>query len=301
MTPPRPSPLLRGIVPPLVTPFDGEGRLDVPAFEANLDAYAAADLGGYLVLGSNGEASTLDETEKLQLVRAARRRSNGRFLLAGTGVEGTAATIALTARAADAGADAVLVLTPHYYKAQMTVDALRRHFEAVADASPVPVYLYSVPVFTGLPWPPAVSSALAAHPNVRGMKESSGDIALLGRILGSVPPAFEVACGSALVLYPALCLGAVAGILALACCAPDAAAAVYRAFASGDHERARRLQLAVLPLTVAVTSTWGVPGLKMAMELAGFRAGVPRAPLLPAPPAARAELERMLAEVRGAL
>ena len=299
--PPRPSPVLHGVVPPLVTPFDGEGRLDLAAFEANLDAYAAADLGGYLVLGSNGEAATLDESEKLQLVRAARRRSNGRFLLAGTGVEGTAATIALTARAADAGADAVLVLTPHYYKGQMTADALRRHFEAVADASPVPVYLYSVPVFTGLPWPPGLAAAMAPHPNVRGMKESSGDIALLGRILESVPRSFEVACGSALVLYPALCLGAVAGILALACCAPDAAAAIYRAFAAGDHERARRLQLAVLPLTLAVTSTYGVPGLKLAMDLAGLRGGMPRAPLPAAPAAARGELERMLAEVRAAL
>ena len=144
-------------------------------------------------MGSNGEASSLDEGEKLDLVRAARRRANGRLVLVGTGLEATAATIALTARAADAGADAVLVLTPHYYKAQMTVDALRGHFEAVADASPVPVYLYSVPVLTGIPFPAALAPALAPHPNIAGMKESSGDLTLMSRILAGVPATFTVA------------------------------------------------------------------------------------------------------------
>ena len=222
-------------------------------------------------------------------------------MLAGTGLESTAATIALTSRAADAGADAVLVLTPHYYKAQMTVEALRGHFDAVADASPVPVYLYSVPVFTGLPFPVGLAAAMAPHPNVAGMKESSGDIGLMGRILGAVPASFAVACGSAPVLYPALCLGARAGILAVACCAPDVAAAVYRAFADGDHERARRLQLALTSLATAVTATYGVPGLKLAMDVAGFKGGAPRRPLLPAPPAARDELQRLLFQARAAL
>jgi 4-hydroxy-2-oxoglutarate aldolase len=292
---------LRGILPPLVTPFDPEGRLDLAAFEANLDAYASSDLGGYLVLGSNGEASSLDEGEKLALVRAARARSGGRFLLVGTGLESTRATVSLTAQAADAGADAVLVLTPHYYKAQMTVDVLRRHFEAVADASPVPVYLYSVPVFTGIPFPVSLASAMASHPRVAGMKESSGDIGLLGRIVGSVPASFAVACGSAPVLYPALCVGASAGILAVACCAPDVVAALYRAFLAGDHDRARRLQTALTPLATAVTTTYGVPGLKLAMEVAGLHGGVPRLPLLPAPAGARDELRRLLDEARAAV
>ncbi len=168
------------------------------------------------MLGSNGEAASLEVEEKLALVRSASRRAGDRFVLVGTGLESTAATIALTARVADAGASAVLVLTPHYYKPQMTVDALRAHFAAVADASPVPVYLYSVPVFTGLPFPPALSAALASHPNVAGMKESSGDLGLMGRILGSVPASFAVGCGSSPVLYPALCLGATAGVLAVA-------------------------------------------------------------------------------------
>jgi 4-hydroxy-2-oxoglutarate aldolase len=253
------------------------------------------------VLGSNGEAASLAESEKLDLVRAARRRANGRLVLVGTGLESTAATIALTAKAADAGADAVLVLTPHYYKAQMTVDALRGHFEAVADASPIPVYLYSVPVFTALPFPPALAAAVAPHPNIAGMKESSGDLTLMSRILSGVPPSFTVACGSASVLYPALCLGAQAGILAVSCCAPDAAAAVYKAFAKGDHERARTLQLALTALATAVTATYGVPGLKLAMDVAGLKGGYPRRPLQPAPPAAHEELKRLLSQAREAL
>ena len=253
------------------------------------------------MLGSNGEAASLDEAEKLDLVRAVRRGANGRLVLVGTGMEATAATIALTARAADAGADAVLILTPYYYKAQMTADALRGHYEAVADASPVPVYLYSVPFFTGLPIPAAVAAAVAPHPNVAGMKDSSGDLGLMGRILGSVPPSFTVACGSAPVLYPALCMGAQAGILAVACCAPDAAAAVYRAFLDGDHERARRLQLALTPLATAVSATYGVPGLKLAMDVAGFRGGFPRRPLVPAPASAREELRRLLDQARAAV
>lgn len=253
------------------------------------------------MLGSNGEAASLAEDEKLELVRLARARAGGRFVLVGTGVESTLATIALTARAADAGADAVLVLTPFYYKAQMTADALRGHFEAVADASPVPVYLYSVPVFTGIPFPVSLAAAMAGHPRVAGMKESSGDLGLLGRILGTVPASFAVACGSAPVLYPALCMGASAGILAVACCAPDVAAAVYRAYVAGDHERARRLQLALTPLATAVTGAYGVPGLKLAMDVAGLRGGLPRLPMLPAPASARGEIRRLLDEARAAL
>ena len=175
---------LRGVFPPLVTPFRQDGALDLRAFEANLDVYSGEDLAGYLVLGSNGEAGSLDEDEKITLVRAARYRSAGRTLLVGTGLESTRATIALTRRIADAGADAALVLTPYYYKPQMNVEALRGHFEAIADASPIPVLLYSVPQFTGLPFPAPLAAALSTHPRIHGMKESSGDVGLLGRIKG---------------------------------------------------------------------------------------------------------------------
>ena len=291
---------LAGILPPLVTPFRADGGVDLAAFEANLELYSSFDLGGYLVLGSNGEAAALDEEEKVSLIRTARRLCGSRLLLAGTGLESTRSTIAFTRRAAEAGADAALVLTPHYYKPQMSPDALRLHFERVADASPVPVLLYSVPAFTALPFPPSLASALAGHRNIAGMKESSGDLGLLGRIVSSVPTSFQVACGSAPVVYPALCLGAVAGILAVACCAPGPSAALYRAFLAGDHAGARRIQAALTPLAVAVTATWGVAGLKAAMDAAGLRGGEVRAPLLPLPAVARAELAATLVQALSA-
>jgi 4-hydroxy-2-oxoglutarate aldolase len=293
-------PLLRGVLPPLVTPFQSDGTLDLAAFEANLDYYAATGLSGYLVLGSNGEAASLEEDEKLALLRAARARAGSRTVIAGTGLESTRATIALTRKAADLGADAVLVLPPHYYRAQMTIEALTRHFQAVADASPIPVLAYSVPQFTGLTFTPALAAELAGQARIVGMKESSGDVGLLGRIVAAVPAGFAVACGSGPVFYPALCMGAAAGILAVACCAPRPTAALAEAFRAGDHPRARRLQDALTPLAVAVTVTYGVSGLKLAMDVGGLRGGPARAPLLPPPPSAREELARLLAVAEAA-
>ena len=292
---------LRGVLPPLVTPFHADGGLDLEAFCAGLEALAAHDFAGFLVLGSNGEAASLDEDEKLLLVAAARRAVPGRFLLVGTGLESTRGTIALTRKVADLGADAALVLTPCYYKSRMTAEALRRHFEAVADASPVPVYLYSVPAFTGLPWPPGLAATLAAHPRIRGLKESSGDVGLVSRLTESVPAGFEIACGNAPVFYPALCVGASGGILAVANCAPRATLALYRAFGAGDHASARRIQQALAPLATAVTATHGVAGLKLTMGLAGLRGGTVRAPLLPAAPGLLDEIRPLLEAVESAV
>jgi 4-hydroxy-2-oxoglutarate aldolase len=292
---------LGGVLPPLVTPFRPDGSLDRAAFEGNLDVLKDAGLAGFLVLGSNGEAAALDEPEKLELVAAARRALPGRFLLAGTGTESTRGTVALTRKAADLGADAALVLTPHFYRGRMTEEALRRHFTAVADASPIPIYLYSVPAFTGLAWPPGLAASLASHPRIAGLKESSGDVGLLARIVDTVPGDFEVACGNAPVFYPALCAGATGGVLAVANCVPRLAVALYDAFAAGDHSRARLLQQALTPLAVAVTTTWGVAGLKGAMDVAGLRGGAVRAPLLPLPDAGREEIRRLLEGARAAL
>ena len=300
---------LSGVIPPLVTPFRPDGTVDFTAFEANLETLGDADLAGFLVLGSNGEAASLEEAEKLDLVDAARRRAPGRFLLVGTGTESTRGTVALTRKAADRGADAALVLTPHFYRGRMNEEALRRHFAAVADASPIPVYLYSVPAFTGLSWPPGLARSLADHPRVAGMKESSGDVELLGRIVASVPSSFspagkrilEVACGNAPAFYPALSAGAVGGVLAVANCAPRVVTALYRAFVEDDHTRARRLQEALTPLARAVTTGWGVAGLKGAMDLAGLQGGTVRAPLLPLPDVARDELRPLLESAENAL
>jgi 4-hydroxy-2-oxoglutarate aldolase len=293
--------VLRGVLPPLVTPFRPDGALDLAAFEANLESYAAEDFAGYVVLGSNGEAASLEEDEKLTLLRAARRRAGSRLVIAGTGLESTRSTIALTAKAADTGADAALVLTPSCFKSQMTVDALRRHYEAVADASSIPVLLYSFPAVTGLPFPPNLAPAVSGHPRIVGLKESSGDVGLLGRIVSSVTASFVVACGSGPAFYPSLCVGAAAGILAVANCAPRPAAALYRAFAASDHARARQIQGALTPLAVAVTATHGVAGLKAAVDLSGRRGGSVRGPLLPLAPAVHDDLRRLLDQAESAV
>ncbi len=292
---------LEGIIPPIVTPFEADGRLDLAGYEANVESYAACDFSGLLVLGSNGEAACLSEDEKVAIIRAAVARSNGRPIYAGTGTDSTRTTVELTKKAADAGASAALVLNPFFFKSQLNAEALRRHYEAVADLSRIPVLIYSMPGATGLPVPPSVVHQLAKHPNIRGMKDSSGDIANLQRILAGVPKEFPLAAGSAPILYSALSLGASGGVLAVAGCSPEATVAVYRAFKAGDHEKARRLQLALTPLAIAVTGTYGVAGLKAAVTLSGRHGGVPRPPLATATESEVAEIKRLMDATRAAL
>lgn len=292
--------LLQGVFPPLVTPFTADGAVDFGAFEANLDAYAPAAFGGALVLGSNGEAHVLEEAEKLALIANARRRVPG-TLLAGCGLESTAATIALVRKAADAGADLALLLPPHYFRARVDDELLRRHYEAVAESSPIPILFYSVPAVSGVTLSPPLAAALARHPRIAGVKESTGDMALLGRLKAAVPESFAIVCGSGPVYYPALCLGAKAGILAVACCLPEATVALHEAFAASDHTRARRLQEAIAPIATAVTVTHGVPALKAAMDLADLSGGWPRAPLAPVSPTVYEELRSLMLRTRETL
>lgn len=292
---------LEGIIPPIVTPFEADGRLDLAGYEANIESYAACDFSGILVLGSNGEAACLSEDEKVAIIRAAVAKAKGRPIYAGTGTDSTRTTIELTKKAADAGASAALVLNPFFFKGHLNGEALRRHYEAVADVSRIPVLIYSMPGATGLPIPPSVVHQLAKHPNILGMKDSSGDIANLQRILAGVTSEFPLAAGSAPILYSALSLGAKGGVLAVAGCAPEATVAVYKAFKSGDHERASRLQRALTPLAIAVTATYGVAGLKAAVTLSGRQGGVPRPPLAAASETEVAEIKRLMDATRAAV
>lgn len=292
---------LEGIIPPIVTPFEADGRLDLAGYESNVESYAACDFSALLVLGSNGEAACLSEDEKVAIIKASVAKANGRPIYAGTGTDSTRTTVELTKKAADAGASAALVLNPFFFKSHLNAEALRRHYEAVADVSRIPVLIYSMPGATGLPIPPAVVHQLTKHPNIRGMKDSSGDIANLQRILAGVPKEFPLAAGSAPILYSALGLGASGGVLAVAGCAPEATVAVYRAFKAGDHERASRLQRALTPLAIAVTATYGVGGLKAAVTLSGRQGGVPRPPLATATEGEVAEIKRLMDASRAAL
>jgi 4-hydroxy-2-oxoglutarate aldolase len=267
----------------MVTPFDERGAIRYDFFERNIEKYVEAGIEGYLVLGSNGESVYLEHSEKLRLIETARKRvPPSMMLLAGTGVESTQATINLTKEAADRGADAVLVKNPFYFKSQMSFDVYMAHYAAVADASPVPVIIYNVPVFTGVPLQSKLVIELAKHPNIRGLKDSSGDARMISEVVWNTDGAnFGVLAGAAATLLPAMVAGALGGIVAIACAAPKAMLALYRAFAAGDYKRAGLLQKIISPAAVAVTEKHGIAGLKGAMELEGFQSGLPRRPLLP--------------------
>ena len=287
----------------MVTPFDQAGAIRYDAFERNIEKYAEAGIEGYLVLGSNGESVYLEHSEKLKLIEAARKKvPSSMMLLAGTGVESTPATIHLTKEAADRGADAVLVKNPFYFKSQMTFDVYMAHYTAVADASPIPVIIYNVPVFTGVPLQSKLVIELAKHPNIRGLKDSSGDVKLISEVVWNTDPAkFPVMAGAAATLFPAMVSGARGGIIALACAAPKATLALYRAFAAGDYKKAGEIQRITAPAAGAVTEKHGIAGLKAAMELEGFQPGLPRRPLLPAKPAQRDDLAQIFRRMNSEL
>jgi 4-hydroxy-tetrahydrodipicolinate synthase len=290
-------------MPPMVTPFDAAGVIRYDAFERNIEKYVEAGIEGYLVIGSNGESVYLEHSEKLKLIEAARKRVPASLmLLAGTGVESTQGTIKLTKEAADRGADAVLVKNPFYFKGQMTFDAYMAHYTAVADASPVPVIIYNVPVFTSLPLQSDLIIALSKHPNIRGLKDSSGDVKLISEVVWNTDASkFGVLAGAAATLFPAMVAGARGGIIAIACAAPKAALALYRAFEAGDYKKAGQIQRIIAPAAGAVTGKNGIAGLKAAMELEGFDPGLPRLPLLPLKAEQRNDLSQVFRKLNSEL
>ncbi len=289
------KPEIRGILPPIPTPFDAEGRILPEQFRANLSRWLAAGLHGVVVLGSNGEYPFLNETEKCQVWETAREAiPTDKLFVAGTGGESTTATIHLTRRAAELGADAALVVTPHYYRSQMARPALVQHFRSIADASPVPIILYNVPANTNVDMDAATVLQLAEHENIAGLKDSSGNVVKLGEIIRSAPSRFAVLAGSGSFLFPALVLGAKGGVPALANVAPRECVALFEAVLRGDYESARQLQLRLIPLNNAVTARWSVPGLKAALDMLGYYGGPPRPPLLSLGEQDRAALRKIM-------
>jgi 4-hydroxy-tetrahydrodipicolinate synthase len=294
---------LKGIFPPLVTPFDQAGAVRYDFFEPNIDQYLEAGIDGFLVAGSTGESVYLDHSEKLRLTEAARKRiPSSKMLLAGTGSESTQATIELTKEMADRGVDAVLVKNPFYYKSQMSFDVYMAHYTAVADASPVPVIVYNVPVFTGVPLESRLVIELAKHPNIRGMKDSSGDVRLISETVWNTDPGtFSVVAGTGATLLHTMTAGARGGIVALVCAAPRAMLQLYQAYVSSDHRKADAIQRIIAPAANAVTSKYGIPGLKYAMELEGFQPGIARRPLLPTKTAQQQDLQQIFRRMNSEL
>ncbi|MCA1634591.1 MAG: dihydrodipicolinate synthase family protein [Acidobacteria bacterium] len=296
--------MLRGILVPFPTPFDAGGEVDARALRANIERWNLTGVSGYVALGSTGERVHLDERERLGVVEAARGAVPHELaFVVGVGEQSTRATIADARRMAGAGADAVLVLTPHFYRGAMTADVLCEYFSAIADASPVPILLYNIPQNTGVALAPEVVARLSLHENIRGLKDSSGDMLALIETLRLVGPErddFVVMTGHGGALYAALCAGARGAILAVGCAAPELCVAVSEAVEAGDYGRARALQARLAPLAAAVTTRYGIGGLKAALDLLGYAGGTAvRAPLRTPGEEARREIARLLEETVG--
>lgn len=284
-----------GLYPPIPTPFDDDGQVAYHHLRANLARWLAQPLDGVVMPGSNSEAAYLTTEERIRIwqVCAEALKGSGKRLIAGTGAESTRETIDLTLKAAELGAQATLVLPPYFYKPSLTPEVLIAHYRDVADASPIPILVYNVPAFTGIDFAPATLLALAEHPQIVGMKDSSANVVKIASVL-AVRPTFQVFAGTGSALLPFLSLGAAGGIMALANFAAVPLRQLLDAFRAGQMDEARQIQLSLAEINSAVTARFGVSGLKYAMHQCGFYGGLPRRPLQPLPPAACAEIDRML-------
>lgn len=286
---------LAGVLAPLPTPFGDDDNVDLVRLRAALEWWVASPLTGFVVLGSNGEAVLMDDQECDRVVDVARAIvPRGRPLIAGTGRESTRATIRATKRAAELGADAVLVRTPGFFKSQMTGDVFMHHYSAVADASPVPVLLYNFPAVTGVNLLPATVGRLSEHPNIVGMKESGSDIGHIADLVSNTPSTFSVLAGSGSTFFAALCAGVSGGILALAALLPEPCVRLWQLAKDQHYDEARALQRRLLPIARLISSGYGVPGLKAALQIVGCDVGKPRPPLEPIPDFAVAVLKEAL-------
>jgi 4-hydroxy-2-oxoglutarate aldolase len=275
---------LSGVFLPAVTPFHpGTGEVDLPSFQDNLRRWADSKINGVVIAGTTGEAVLVDEEERVALVRAAREVLRPEIrLTVGTGLESTRATARLSRRVADEGAEAVLVQPPAYYKGAMTPEALREHYLAVAEASPVPVIVYQAPLrMSTLDLPTGLVAELSTHENIVGIKDSRGKLDLVGELVEQCQDGFQVLVGSGALLYPGMEVGAVGGIVAVANMAPAPCAHLFQAFKAGRSSEAGRLQQQVGPVHNEIVAAIGVPGVKVALDLLGYVGGDPRPPILP--------------------
>lgn len=270
---------LSGILAPICTPFVNQ-EVSVEQMRNNVRRYRQAPLAGYFALGSNGENKSLTEKEKLQILEAVvSEKADHQLVLAGAGYESTRQTIAFSKQAAEAGADLVTVVTPSYFKKRLTDEVLIRYYTDIADAVPVPVVAYNAPGFTGVTISAGVIAEISRHPNIAGMKDTSKGN--MSRYLQAAGEQFDVLSGTVSTLFESMALGATGGVVSLANAFPEPCCRLYEAFVSGDIPAARELHFRLFRLNQSVSGSFGVAGVKYAMELGGFYGGDPRLPLLP--------------------
>lgn len=273
---------IKGVIPPMITPFKENGDLDYDKHIHNIRSWNSYDLAGYLVLGSNSETVYLTEDEKLELIKlTVENKKDGKLVMVGTGMESTRATIELTNKAAELGADCALILTPYYYAGKMTDEALIKYFEEVADNVKIPILIYNVTKFTHINISPKAVGILAKHPNIIGMKDSSGSIPQLVQFKAAVQnQEFNLLVGTASAWYPALTMGIESSIMALVNCCPRECIDIQTEFEKGNYDKSREIYERVFPVNSAVTGAYGIAGLKYACDLLGFRGGLVRKPML---------------------
>lgn len=287
---------LRGAFPPIVTSFDETGDIAHDQIAFNIEKWNQHPLRGMVVFGSNGEYPYLTADEKLSVLETVVKTArDDMIIIAGTGCESTRETIEMTNRAGGKGAHAALLLTPNYYSGAMNQTALTRHFKTVADHSDIPILIYNVPKFTGINTPVSMIAELSRHPDIIGMKDSAGNVSQLAELLEQTPDDFQILVGTAGALLGALTLGCVGGVMALANIAPAECVALQALVDRQDFDGAARLQRRLAPVNTAVTATYGVAGLKAAMDMLGYYGGPPRLPMQPAGSEAKAKIQAILA------
>ncbi|MFC1628272.1 dihydrodipicolinate synthase family protein [Gemmatimonadota bacterium] len=293
----EPSLNLEGVIVPLVTPFSMNGNLDADGLIDQLTWLTGRGLTAVVALGSTGEAPFLDRGERREVINAAaENREEGTLLLAGIGVESTRLTIGLALDAAEAGADAVLVVNPSFYRSAMTPRVLLDHYTAVADASPLPVVLYTIPQNTGLALSHDLVEELSLHPDIIGLKESGGDLRDLQLHLQRTPPEFSIITGASAIVGYAAAAGADAAILAMANVVPELCVELFRAGREGALEEMKDMQARLSYLTRSIQGRFGIAGLKAAAELLGGTGGLTRAPLKPVTDEERSMIRAALVE-----
>lgn len=291
---------LKGILLPVTTPFTKDGELALDALHSNLSRWNQSGVIGYVLLGSTGERVHLDDREYLSTIETARAAvPDDRTFIVGAGQQSTLGTINEIKRAARVGADAVLVITPYFYRSAITQETLINYYTAVADSSSVPVLLYSMPPLTGIKIEPETVARLSEHPNITGVKDSSNDVARFSKTIDLCSRDFAVLTGNGTVLLDTLRAGATGGILAVGCVVPEVCVEIFRAFHAGEDEHAGTLQSKLTPLATAVTTKFGIGGLKAALDLAGYHGGAVRAPLRTPDESARAEIATLLDRMTG--
>jgi 4-hydroxy-2-oxoglutarate aldolase len=275
---------LGGVYPALTTPFAADGSVSLADVKYNIERFNSTGIAGFVVLGSTGESVLLSRSEMDDVLTAVRDAAGqGKRLIAGTGAESTQDTIERTKRAAELGYQLALVKTPHYYKPAYKPEVLIAHYRRVADASPIPVLLYSVPIFTGVTLEASEVGALAEHPNIVGIKESSGHVMRVAEIVSACPADFQVLTGSAGTMHAGLTVGAKGAILALGSALPEMCVALYDLYRTGEIDKARALQNVLLKASKVIQSEHAIAGIKFVMDQRGYHGGIPRLPLVPLP------------------